>query len=233
MAAIFWGVGTILEWCRCASRARPLNGGCHVADESMRDRLINSFCGVCLLLCFTVIVSWARSNVSSESMILGNGYTRYYLVASEGELMFARGKLVFDSSDIEQAWRSVADPDNTVFLNRWRFAWSREQASFGPINGSVLGFGYQAIVVDTMRRVMMSGVRTHRLVIEAPHWAVALLFGVGPGWWLYRRHRASHARLDQGLCRKCGFEMGNVYHSCPKCGTRAPLPEGFPVMETK
>ena len=197
----------------------------------MKDRLISFFCGFCLVVCFVVIVSWARSSVNSEGITLGHRYSRYSLAASEGAFVFVRGKLVFDSNEVEQAWRSAIDPEHSYDWNRWRFTWSRDLGLMGPPNGSTLGFGYDTSIADATRRVMMPGIRWHRLILQVPHWFVAAVFGVGPGVWLFRRHRVRRARLSKGLCRRCGFEMGDLYHSCPKCGERAPLPEGFPVID--
>lgn len=195
----------------------------------MKDRLIGIFCGTGLVLCFVTVVSWARSSVNSEGVTIGHRYSRISLAASEGAFVFVRGKLVFDTPDIEHAWRTAIDPEQTYDWNRWRTTWSRDLGLMGPPNGSTLGFGYDTSVADATRRVMMPGIRWHRLILQVPHWFVALIFGLGPGVWLYRRQRVRRTRLQKGLCRKCGFEMGNVYHSCPKCGERAPLPEGFAV----
>ncbi len=197
----------------------------------MKDRLISIFCGFCLVVCFVVIVSWARSTVSSEGCTVGHWYSRYSLAASEGAFVFVRGKLIFDSPEIEHAWRSAIDPEHSYDWSRWRLTWSRDLGLMGPPNGSTLGFGYDTAVTDATRRVMMPGIRWHRLIVQIPHWFVAVVFGFGPGLWLYRRHRVRRSRLSKGQCRRCGFEMGNIYHSCPKCGERAPLPEGFPVID--
>lgn len=197
----------------------------------MKERFISILCGLCMVLCFAVIVSWARSTVNSEGMTVGHRYARYSLAASEGAFVFIRGKLVFENPEIEAAWRGAIDPDHNYDWNRWRFTWSRDLGLMGPPNGSTLGFGYETSVADATRRVMMPGIRWHRLIVQVPHWAVVLVLGVLPGTWLYKRYRIRQSRVTQGLCRKCGFELGNVYHSCPKCGERAPLPDGFPVID--
>jgi hypothetical protein len=198
----------------------------------MKDRLISFFCGFCLVLCFVVIVSWARSSMNSEGITIGHRYSRFQLSASDGAFVFARGTLLFDSPDIEDAWRNAIDPEHSYDWGRWRFTWSRDLGSMGPPSGSVMGFGFDTSVADATRRVMMPGIRWHRLIIQMPHWFVVVLLGLGPGMWMFRRQRLRRERHAKGLCRRCGFEMGNIYHSCPKCGERAPLPEGFPVMET-
>src|SRR4051812_6489935 len=199
----------------------------------MKDRLITIGCGLCLVLCFAVIVSWARSTVSSEGITIGHQYGRSSLAASDGAIVFIRGSLVFDSPEIEQAWRSAIDPQKSYDWAKWRFTWSRDLGLVGPPGGTTLGFGFDTSVADNNRRtMMMPGIRWHRMIIQVPHWALILLFGAAPGVWLVRRGQARRERVQKGLCRKCGFEMGDVYHSCPKCGERAPLPEGFPVIET-
>ena len=144
-----------------------------------------------------------------------------------------RGKLVFESPDIEQAWRSAIDPQQSFDWERWRVTWSRDLGLMSPPSGSTLGFGYDVLTTDAMRRVMMPGIHWQRTILLIPHWSIVLLMGIGPGMWLYRRQRVRRTRVSKGLCRRCGFEMGNLYHSCPQCGERAPLPEGFQVIETR
>jgi hypothetical protein len=197
----------------------------------MKDRFASFFCGLCLVLCFIVVVSWARSSVSSEGMTIRRRYSVLSLAASEGTFVLVRGKLIFDSPEVEQAWRAAIDPEKIYNWDRWRFTWARDLGMMGAPGGSTFGFGYDASVSDATRRVMMPGIRWHRTIIQIPHWFVITLLGVGPGFWMYRRHRVRRERLSRGLCRKCGFQMGDLYHSCPRCGERAPLPDGFPVID--
>ena len=199
----------------------------------MKERLISILCGICLLLCFVAIVSWARSTYNSEGFTVGHRYTKFSVSASEGAFIIVRGKLVFDSPDIEQAWRSAIDPQQSYDWERWRVNWAHDMGLMSPPSGSTLGFGYDVLTTDTMRRIMMPGIHWRRVIVQIPHWSVVLLMGLGPGLWLYRRQHMRRARAAKGLCQRCGFEMGNVYHSCPKCGERAPLPEGFQVIETR
>jgi hypothetical protein len=164
-------------------------------------------------------------------LTIGHQYARNSIAASEGAIVFLRGTLVFDSPEIERAWRSAIDPEKTYDWGKWRVTWSRDLGMVGPPSGSTLGFGFDVSVGDNSRRVMMPGIRWRRMIIQIPHWSLVLVFGAGPGMWMYQRGRARRERISKGLCRKCGFELGTVYHSCPKCGERAPLPDGFPVIE--
>jgi hypothetical protein len=196
----------------------------------MKDRLLSIFCGVGMVLSFATVVSWARSTVSSEGITLGHRYSRISLVASEGSLLVARGRLSFDSPQIEQTWRNAIDPEKNYDWSRWRFTWSRDLGSVNLPSGTFMGFGIESTIVDATRR-LMPGIHWHRTTVQVPHWAVVMVMGAAPATWLYRRQRARWTRVSRGLCRKCGFEMGNIYHLCPKCGERAPLPEGFPVID--
>jgi hypothetical protein len=199
----------------------------------VKERLLTIFCGVCMLLSFAAIVSWARSTVSSEGVTIGHRYSRVSLMASEGAILIIRGKLIFESEAVERAWRAAIDPDHSIDWNRWRVIWSRDMGLVSLPNGTLLGFGFDSAITDNTRRVMMPGLKWKRTTVQIPHWAIVMLTGVAPGVWLYRRQRVRRSRLSRGLCRKCGFEMGELYHCCPKCGERAPLPEGFPVIETR
>jgi hypothetical protein len=115
----------------------------------------------------------------------------------------------------------------------WNFNWSRDMMVISSLDSSFLGFGAESVVIDPpWRRFFIPGLSSRRTLVQVPHWFVILLLGGLPAWWLMRRGRIQRDRTRQGLCQRCGFEMGNLYHLCPKCGERAPLPEGFSVIQT-
>jgi hypothetical protein len=195
----------------------------------MKDRLLIVFYTVCLVLCFATIVSWARSTVSSEGFALRHRYAQFSMAASDGAIIVLRGHMVFADDATEKAWRAATDPDRNG--SGWRLNWARDLGSISLPSGTLFGFGFSSTTTDSTRRVIMPGVKWQRTVVQIPHLFFVMLFGLGPGYWFFRREQRRRARLKEGLCRRCGFVMGDVYHSCPKCGERAPLPEGFSVIE--
>jgi hypothetical protein len=196
----------------------------------MKDRLLIIFYTVCLVLCFATIVSWARSTVSSEGFSLRHRYAQFSMAASDGAVVVLRGHLVFADDATERAWRAAVDPGRNAAFSQWRPNWARDLGSLTMTSGTFFGFGYYTTTTDSTRRIIMPGVKSQRTILQIPHWFFVMLFGLGPGYWFFRREQKRRSRLKEGLCRRCGFVMGDVYHSCPKCGERAPLPEGFSVI---
>jgi hypothetical protein len=140
--------------------------------------------------------------------------------------------MTFANDEIERAWNKANEAERGAPSSSWRLTWGRDLGSVTMQSGTFFGFGYFASTTDSTRRIIMPGVKWQRTVIQVPHWFLIVLTGLGPGYWFFRREKNRRARMAQGLCRKCGFMMGDVYHSCPKCGERAPLPDGFSVIET-
>jgi hypothetical protein len=199
----------------------------------MKDRIVTLLCLLAILLSFGVVVSWARSMMNCEGVSVYHGYCRYILQANQGVFRYSRMELAFDSSGARDEYVALTDPDHTRDRTSWNVSWSRDMIILAGIDNSLLGFGAESEVVDPPpRRFSIPGMTWKRTVVQIPHWFVIVLIGGLPTWWLMRRSKMHQARARQGLCRRCGFELGTLYHSCPKCGERAPLPEGFPVIQS-
>ncbi|HEX3357411.1 MAG TPA: hypothetical protein VHS31_10610 [Tepidisphaeraceae bacterium] len=198
----------------------------------MKERVAIFFCGLSLLLCFATIVSWARSTTDYESVALSNQVNSYNFSASNGAAYLIHTEYVYDSPEIERVWKDIANPTHSPDWTKMKVSWSHESGVLDSLNHTVLGFGVASTTSDYSRRIMVPGIHLHTTVLQVPHWAIVLLTGLAPGYWFYRRNQLRQARVTSGLCRKCGFEIGNVYHCCPQCGERAPLPDGFAVIET-
>jgi hypothetical protein len=140
---------------------------------------------------------------------------------------------MFDSPQAEEDWRDIMGIDRFHDSDSWSFNWSRDMIALSSLDNSFLGFGYESMVINPpQRRFFIPGVSSQRTLVQIPHWFVIVLFGGFPTWWLMRRGRIQRQRAKLGLCRRCGFEMGTLYHLCPKCGERAPIPESFPAIHT-
>jgi hypothetical protein len=198
----------------------------------VKERVVIFFCGLSLLLCFATIVSWARSTTDYDGVAYLNQVKGHYLLASNGVFFLTHQDYVYDSPEVERVWKEIANPNRSPDWDKMRLSWSHDSGVRDTLGDSVLGFGYSSTLGDYSRRIVVPGIHLRTTVWEIPHWAIILLTGLAPGYWFYRRHLLRQARISSGLCRKCGFEIGNVYHCCPQCGERAPLPDGFAVSET-
>jgi hypothetical protein len=97
-------------------------------------------------------------------------------------------------------WALESVPADAAFLDRSGAQWS------------FAGFSYQ--------RQPLMGTRVH--VVIAPLWAPLLLFSILPllEFLVLRRRRRRRRRLDQGLCRSCGYDLRATPNRCPECGAR-------------
>jgi hypothetical protein len=153
--------------------------------------------------------------------------------ANQGMILFSRSHQVFDTPEAEANWREAVGVERWRDADSWNVNWSRNMIAIASLDNSFLGFGARSEVIDAPRRYFsIPGVAWQKTLVQVPHWFVILLIGGFPTWWLMRRSRIHRNRAKQGLCQRCGFEMGTLYHLCPKCGERAPLPEGFSVTQT-
>jgi hypothetical protein len=199
----------------------------------MKDRILTLLCLLGLLLSFGVLVSWARSTMNCEGVTIWRHQCENIIEANQGTILFSRSHLVFDTPEAEANWRALMGPERLRYGDSWNSSWSRNMVVIASLDNSFLGFGAQSQVIDPpRRRFTIPGVAWQRTLVQVPHWFLILLIGGFPTWWLMRRSRIHRDLVKQGLCRRCGFEMGTLYHLCPKCGERAPLPEGFPVTQT-
>jgi hypothetical protein len=199
----------------------------------MKDRILTLFCLLGMLLSFGVLVSWARSMMNCEGVTISHHYIKTIVEANQGSILFGRFQRIFDTPEDQSEWRSMMGPERLHDEDSWSMDGSRNMIVLSAADDSFLGFTAQSSVIEPpQRRFMIPGISTKRTMVQVPHWFLLLLIGGFPTWWLMHRNRLHRDRTKQGLCHHCGFEMGALYHLCPKCGERAPLPEGFSVIQT-
>jgi hypothetical protein len=56
--------------------------------------------------------------------------------------------------------------------------------------------------------------------VIVPHWTLAIGFAAIPAGWLLNARR-SPARLGEGHCRRCGYDLRASPERCSECGTPA------------
>ena len=190
----------------------------------MKRYLPAAICLVIAGLCLASIIGWARSYVSAEAISASRRFQRYAVISNDGCLALTYGRLVFETPDAEQAWRSGIDPAANV--DRWSFVILHELNQIPSAEKQFLGFGAQSWDFPMTRRGTISGVTLVRSLVQFPFWFATLLSGAWPAAWLWKLSRLRRSRVQLGLCRKCGFDLAGIYYSCPKCGQRIPL-RGF------
>jgi hypothetical protein len=190
----------------------------------MKRHLLAAVCLMLAVLCLASIIAWARSYVSAEAIAANRRFERYAIIGNDGCIALTYGRLVFDSPEAEQVWRSGIDPG--VNIDRWNIAILHELNQIPSAEKQYFGFGVQHWDYPMTRRGTISGVSLVRSLVQFPFWVATLLTGIWPAAWLWKLSRLRHGRVERGLCRKCGFDLAGVYYSCPKCGQRIPLP-GF------
>jgi hypothetical protein len=61
--------------------------------------------------------------------------------------------------------------------------------------------------------------------VYVPHWFVALLFALPPGWKLFTILRSRKRGGESNLCIVCGYDLRATPERCPECGSAvAPKP---------
>ncbi len=176
-----------------------------------------------LIICCASAVFWARGLMAAEGFVARYGTGFISVSSTDGVVVTVVQRILFADADAEQRYREWADPYGAVPWNHWRFYVLNDTNATPAMPDAIAGFSFQRMSGQGGRRVGLRGVTWYRWMAQTPHWAIILVTCIAPAMRLYRSHRVRRDRLEQGLCLKCGFAMGDVYHSCPVCGERRPI----------
>jgi len=200
----------------------------------MKRRLFNISAAVSLLLSLATVALWVRSAYAGDVVGMsgtdGNpdvGVDWIYLVRSN------LGAMVFSSDRVSSAHDYPGYQSN----RRWWFVSGKPdrgltrkattpQENVSASDGQVRSFAVNMVVLgfthtdysDRHGERWYPGDSTYVLV---PHWVVALVFLLPPGWWLLknRKQRLRQRRLELGHCPTCGYDLRATPDRCPECGT--------------
>lgn len=195
----------------------------------MKRFLLNSLAVLLGVVALAAIIFCARGMVSPESLTASKQALRYTATTQDGFLLISRTRITFESDALAQQWRDVMDPSRTAQWNQWRWWTSSGGTGIRTPDARSLGFSFERSSRSSMMRRIGPGITAHRLILCLPFWFVILFTGWFPAWRLWKRIRMTEVRSVSGHCTHCGLDLQGVYHHCPKCGTRQPLPDGFPV----
>ena len=161
----------------------------------MRRRLLNLLTTLSLLLCVAVAALWVRSYWRHDAWDWGTRTGRAGVDSFSGYLSAGR-------VDVPPAALARIPRGNFVYSEpaaRAAATMLKPNWSFGVIRGTRFHQPGQLTATD----------------VRVPHWLVALLAGIAPAVYGYRRRR----RPPPGYCRNCGYDLRASPGRCPECGT--------------
>jgi len=194
----------------------------------MRSLLANLVSGLMALLFVVAFVFCARGMVAGEALRLEKRGLSYFLLSQESAILFVRGQNHFRSADSANAYRRFFS-SNQINDEEWRFRAQTDLSFYPGPERTLLGFGFEHGRYEFARRSFRPGMMRERTIVRVPMWFILGVFGIWPGLRYWRKSKVRGRRLESGHCLKCGFDLKGIYHHCPKCRTRAPIPTGFPV----
>jgi hypothetical protein len=158
-----------------------------------------------LILCVAAALLWARSERVQDLVLIrpkDAPYMQYACNAYAGRLSLfvTESETPMPGPTIEHAATEMKPEDASAFRDleddyTWHgFVWHRGKPGDMP-----------------------SGEPPLRCFVCVPFWAVALIAGVLPGAWFYRR--LTRVRHLPGRCRACGYDLRATPDRCPECGT--------------
>jgi hypothetical protein len=188
----------------------------------------NILCATLLGVACISVLLWARSLMTTEGLFAAHNFHRYALVSGEAALEFSSGAYEFDG---EAARRNFLgeEPGAAANERRWRFGFATDIAAQRESTDLSTGLDVEQFTWDMNHSWSSTGVYYTHHSFDVPYWMIVLPAGVPGAIWLTRRLKTRQERIQRGLCRRCGFELGDTYHCCPQCGERAPLPPAAPA----
>lgn len=194
----------------------------------MWSALVNLVAGTMAVLFSVAFVFCARGMIASERIRLEKRPINYSLYSQEGSLLFVRSEAKFLTPEAADAYLRFFNLMSTGDTE-WRWSVTTDLPAFRSPASTVAGFGYEFSEGEAMGRIFRSGIRREQTLLRIPMWFILGCLGIWPGVRFWRQSKLRTERQQKGLCLKCGFNLQGIYHHCPKCGTRAPIPTGFPV----
>jgi hypothetical protein len=176
----------------------------------MRRRSENIIAGISAALFVAMILLWVRSWwIADEVAILG----RY----REISIVSVRGVCLFRGSNTGHAARHLRWLHDSVQNGGWTLNGVRAFPGFTHwnetwISGQVHAMRWMPDVQPPQK--------TEAYNFVFPQWLPAILFLVLPIFAI-KRERQRRARMMQGHCRVCGYDLRATPERCPECGTEA------------
>ena len=196
-------------------------------------RLLFAVASALSLLAFAAVVSlWVRSHwrhdFSSDSVEtqVDRGTSTLkstYVESSAGGIAMGRRAESYNSRGIGSVmlWgdpgtqRYSRPPRGYPALPTWAF---RRSPPSRPPWWTHLGFHY-------LREVGLDSwwLMKNNWAVVVPYWSLAgLTFALPAAWGLWSLKRRRAARVRDGLCARCGYDLRGTPDRCPECGEPAP-----------
>jgi hypothetical protein len=194
------------------------------ASDTMKERLLNLFIALALLLCVGLVVVWVVGFFVGWSAFYGRGYdpsnSRWMfrvVVVHEGVCFRA-----IHSHRVHPAYRGGN-------VGYYTTTWRREGENVYEVERSY-SHGVTPLVLwgaasgdDYVDRSGTIGERSRVYHLIVAPLLLALLTAVPPALWLARAARGKR-RARRGLCPACGYDLRATPGLCPECGRMGAVP---------
>ena len=146
-----------------------------------------------------------------------------YQVYDQGHVYSAGGQFLgFESAcgDVRITWNSNDQPAESTSLRRTYLKDSGVANGLKPLASQWIGFGFAYSSMSMRRSADPTVLRT----ANVPHWFLMVLTTPLPLAWLIvdRRRRLERKRQLEGMCRRCGYDIGACGDRCTECGELTP-----------
>ena len=194
----------------------------------MRRTLANLVAGTMALLFIVSFVFCARGMVAAERVRLEKRPRNFSVYSQDGSLLFVKSEAKFLTDEAADAYMRFFNLMSTSDTE-WRWTYTADLPAYRSPGRTIAGFGYEYSEGEAMGRVFRRGIMREQTLVRIPMWFILASLGTWPGIRFWRQSKVRTLRQEKGHCLKCGFDLQGIYHHCPRCGTRAPIPTGFPV----
>ena len=179
---------------------------------AFRSRLFAALALLSALACFAAGVLWLYS----------------YQVYDQGHVYVGGQLFRFESAcgDVRIAWNSNDLPAEPTFLRRAYLKDSGVANGLKPLRMQWIGFGFAYSSMSMRRAADATVLRT----INLPHWFLMVIMTPLPLAWMIvdRRRKLERKRQAEGMCRRCGYDIGACGDRCTECGE--PTPRGLRAL---
>jgi hypothetical protein len=180
----------------------------------LRQRLLNAFTILSLILFFATAALWIRSYFIADDFFQMAWVPSS--TSSAGPTNPLRANAVerwtglADDTGLLRGWRTSGPPPQGGWAPNPPLGWVWLQSRPRPYAGDLMKFDFSC----------RPGPAGLSLNFAMPMWSVMFLAAIAPTRWIFitrRRHRAQR-QAKKNLCITCGYDLRATPNRCPECG---------------